>query len=118
LESPSTPLVFPLTPPFCFLCLVQWLAASIRMIMRKSLMKPLMRYLPDSSQEALLGISNSVCVWYLHMGWIPRWGSLWMAFLSVSAVIFVHVFPLDRSNSGLKFWEGWMAHHPSTGSGA
>ena len=42
------------------------------------------------------------------MGWIPRWGSLWMAFPSVSAPLFVPVFPLDRSNSGLKFlrWVG------------
>jgi hypothetical protein len=23
------------------------------------------------------GICNSVCVWWLIMGWIPRWGSLW-----------------------------------------
>ena len=41
------------------------------------------------------------------MGWIPRWGSLWMAFPSVSAPLFVPVFPLDRSNSGLKFWR-WV----------
>jgi hypothetical protein len=35
--------------------------------------------------------------------WIPRWGSLWMAFPSVFAPLFVPVFPLDRSNSGIKF---------------
>ena len=28
----------------------------------------------------VVGISNSVWVWWLFMGWIPRWGSLWMAF--------------------------------------
>jgi len=38
------------------------------------------------------------------MGWIPRWGSLWMAFPSVSAPHSVPVFPLDRSHSGLKTW--------------
>uniref|UniRef100_A0A0V1KHN4 Uncharacterized protein n=1 Tax=Trichinella nativa TaxID=6335 RepID=A0A0V1KHN4_9BILA len=27
------------------------------------------------------------------MGWIPRWGSLWMAFPSVSAPHFVSVTP-------------------------
>jgi hypothetical protein len=32
------------------------------------------------------------------------WGSLWMVFLSVSDPLFVPVFPLDTSNSGLKFW--------------
>ena len=41
------------------------------------------------------------------MGWIPRWGSLRMAFPSVSVPLFVPEFPLDRSNSGLKFWR-WV----------
>jgi hypothetical protein len=61
-----------------------------------------------SYQQVLLGISNSVWVWYLLMGWIPRWGSLWMTFPSISVPLFVPVFPLDRSNSGLKFlrWVG------------
>ena len=37
------------------------------------------------------------------MGWIPRWGSLWMVFPSVSALHFAPPpFPLDRNNSGLK----------------
>jgi hypothetical protein len=36
------------------------------------------------------------------MGWIPRWGGLWMAFLSVSAPFFVSAFLLNRNNSGLK----------------
>jgi len=44
-----------------------------------------------SCQHALLGISNTV--WVLYIGWIPRWGSLWMAFSSVSALNFVSVFP-------------------------
>jgi hypothetical protein len=35
----------------------------------------------------------------LHMGWIHGWNSLWMASPSVSAPIFVPVFPLDRINS-------------------
>ena len=48
-------------------------------------------------------ISNSVWVWGLHMGWIPRWGSLLVAFPSISAPLFVPVFPLDKGNSGLKF---------------
>ena len=54
-----------------------------------------------SCQQALLGISNSVWVWCLYMGWIPRWCSLWMAFPSVSTPLFVPVFLLDRSNSVL-----------------
>jgi hypothetical protein len=60
-----------------------------------------------SCRQALLGISNSVWVWCLLVEWIPRWGSFWMAFPSVSAPLFVPVFVLDRSNSGLKFWR-WV----------
>jgi hypothetical protein len=45
--------------------------------------------IPGSCQQALLGISNSVWVWCLQMGWIPRWDSLWMACPSVSAPYFV-----------------------------
>ena len=48
----------------------------------------------DSCQQPLLGILNSVWVWYLYMGWIPRWGSLCMAFPSVSAPHFVSIFLL------------------------
>jgi hypothetical protein len=38
--------------------------------------------IPGSCQQARLGISNSNWdwVWWLNMGWISRWGSLWMAF--------------------------------------
>jgi hypothetical protein len=42
--------------------------------------------LSGSCQQALVGICNSVWVCWLFMGWIPRWGSLWMAFPSVSAL--------------------------------
>jgi hypothetical protein len=31
--------------------------------------------IPGSCQHALFGISNSVWVWCLQMGWIPRWGN-------------------------------------------
>ena len=42
-----------------------------------------------SCQQALLGICNSVWVWCLYIGWISRWGSLWMA----SALHLVSVSP-------------------------
>jgi hypothetical protein len=44
-----------------------------------------------------------VCMW----DGFPLVGSLWMAFPSVSVLLFVPVFPSDRSNSGLKFWK-WV----------
>jgi hypothetical protein len=37
-----------------------------------------------SCQQALVGIQNSIWVWWLYVGWIPRWGSLWMVFPSIS----------------------------------
>jgi hypothetical protein len=58
-----------------------------------------------SCQQILAGICNSVCVWWLIMGWIPGWGSLWMVLPSVSAPNFVSVtlsmgilFPILRRN--------------------
>jgi hypothetical protein len=64
-----------------------------------------------SYQQALFGISNSVWVWCLHMGWIPRWGSLSMAFPQ-----FVPIFPLDGSNSGLNFLRRVSGPIPQPGS--
>jgi hypothetical protein len=46
-----------------------------------------------SFQQNIAGICNSVCVWWLIMGWIPRWGSLWMVHLFVLAPTFVSVTP-------------------------
>jgi hypothetical protein len=44
-------------------------------------------------QQTLVGIHNHVLVWWWYTGRIPRWGSLWMAFPSVSAPHFVSVTP-------------------------
>ena len=56
-----------------------------------------------SCPQALLAIHNSVWVWYLHLWWIFRWGRLCVAFNSVSDLLFVPLFPIDRNNSELKF---------------
>ena len=71
-----------------------------------------------SCQQVLLGISNSVWVWCLQMEWIPRWGSLWMAFPSLSALLFVPAFPFDRRNSGFIFLRWVCDPHASTRSHA
>ena len=47
----------------------------------------------ESFQQNLASICNSVCIWLLIMGWIPEWGSLWMAHPFVSAPNFVSVTP-------------------------
>jgi hypothetical protein len=44
-----------------------------------------------SFQQNLAGMCNSVCVWWLTMGWIPGWGSLWMVHPFVLAPNFVSV---------------------------
>ena len=46
-----------------------------------------------SFQQNLVDICNSVCIWWLIMGWIPWWGSLWMVHPFVSAPNFVSVTP-------------------------
>jgi hypothetical protein len=49
--------------------------------------------IPESLQENLSGICNSVCIWWLIMGWIPGWGSLWIVHSFVLAPNFVSVTP-------------------------
>ena len=44
-------------------------------------------------QQNLAGICNSVCIWWLIMGWIPGWGSLWVVHPFVLASNFVSVAP-------------------------
>ena len=48
-----------------------------------------------SCQQSLSGIYNSVWVWWLYMGWIPRWGSLWMDHPFFLAPNFVSVMHLS-----------------------
>jgi hypothetical protein len=44
---------------------------------------------PYPCPKYLAGICNSVWVWWLFMGWIPGWGSLWMVLPSISVPNFV-----------------------------
>ena len=46
-----------------------------------------------SFQQNLAGMCNSVCIWWLIMGWIPGWGSLWLLHPFVLALNFVSVTP-------------------------
>jgi hypothetical protein len=101
LQAPSAPSVILVTLPLGSPGSVRCLAVSICICICQVLAEPL-RSLPGTCQQAFLGISNSVSVWFLWTGWIPRWIRLWMSFLSVSAPFIVPVFPMDRNNSGLK----------------
>jgi hypothetical protein len=57
-----------------------------------------------SLQQHLAGICNSVWVWWLIVGWIPRWGSFWivhpfvLAPNFVSVILMVILFPILRRN--------------------
>jgi hypothetical protein len=64
-----------------------------------------------SFQQNLAGIYNSVCVWWLIMGWILGWGNLWMVHPFVSAQNFDSVthymgilFPILRRNEVSPCW--------------
>jgi hypothetical protein len=46
-----------------------------------------------SFQQNLAGVCNSVCVWWLIMGWIPGCSSLWMVHPFVLALNFVYATP-------------------------
>jgi hypothetical protein len=68
-----------------------------------------------SCQQNLVGLSNSVWVWWLFMGWIPGWGSLWMVFPSILALNFVFVipsmgilFPILRRNEVSTLWSSFF----------
>ena len=64
-----------------------------------------------SFQQNLAGICNSVWVWWLIMGWIPGWGSLWIVHPFILAPNFVSVtpsmgilFPILRRNEVSTRW--------------
>ena len=69
------------------------------------------RAISGSCQQNLSGICNSVWVWWLIMGWIPGWGSLWIVHPFVLAPNFVSVtpfmgilFPSLRKNEVSTHW--------------
>jgi hypothetical protein len=68
-----------------------------------------------SLQQNSAGICNSVWVWWLIMGWIPRWGSLWIVHPFVFAPNFVSVtpfmgilFPILRRNEVSTHWSSFF----------
>jgi hypothetical protein len=69
-----------------------------------------------SFQQNLAGICNSVCIWWLIMGWIPGSGSLWMVHPFVSSPNFVSVtpsmgilFPILRRNEVSTLWSSFSS---------
>jgi hypothetical protein len=73
------------------------------------------RAISGSCQQNLSGIFSSVRVWWLYMGWIPGWGSLWMVFPSVLTLNFISVtpsmcilFPILRRNEVSTLWSSFF----------
>jgi hypothetical protein len=68
-----------------------------------------------SFQQNLAGLCNSVWVWWLIMGRIPEWSSLWMVHPFVLAPNFVSVtpsmgilFPILRRNEVSTLWSSFF----------
>jgi hypothetical protein len=66
-----------------------------------------------SFQQNLAGMCNSVWVWWLIMGWIPRWGSLWIVHPFILAPNFVTpsmgiLFPILRRNEVSTCWSSFL----------
>jgi hypothetical protein len=64
-----------------------------------------------SFQHNLAGIGNSVCIWWLIMGWTPGWGCLWMVYPFVVPPNFVSLtsymciwFPILGRNEVFTHW--------------
>jgi hypothetical protein len=93
LQTPLAPWVLSLDPPLGTLCSVQWLTESIHLYLSGIGRASCETAISGSSQQALVDIHNSVWVWWLYIGWIPKWGSLCMVFSSVSAPHFVSITP-------------------------
>jgi hypothetical protein len=93
--------------PLGILCSLQWLVASIHFCLCQALSELLRRELyqvPVSNHFLASPIVSrfSVCIWDGSPGRaVPEWPFL------QSAPQFVFIFPLDRSNSGLKIWR-WV----------
>ena len=67
-------------------------------------------------QQNLSGICNSAWVWWLIMGWIYGWGSLWMVHSFISAPNFVSVtpsmgvlFPILRRDQVSTLWSSFFS---------
>ena len=69
----------------------------------------------QSFQQNLAGVCNSVCFWWLIMGWIPGWGSLWMVhpfflppnFVSITPSMGV-LFPILRRGKMSTLWSSFF----------
>jgi hypothetical protein len=61
-----------------------------------------------SLQQILADVCNSVCVWWLIVGWTPGWGSLWTVHPLVlgtvysNADFYAQIFPFSSDHGMIK----------------
>ena len=109
LQTPSAPSVLPLTPPLGSPCSVRFLTVSIHVCIGQDLTEPLRRQLYQAPVRKHFLASAIVSGFCGCIGDESPVGVVFrVAFPSVSAPLFVPVYPLDRSNSELKFGDGWV----------
>jgi hypothetical protein len=116
LQTPSPPLVLFLDLSLETLCSVQWMNEHPLLCLPGTGRASQETAISGSYQQALVGICNSVWVWWLLMGWSPRWGSFWMVIPSISALNFVSVtpsmgilFPLLRRIEVTTLWTSFLS---------
>ena len=63
--------------------------------------------MPGSCVHAQYGLSNSVRIWCVHMGWIPSCSSHWVAFLSDSGP-FCPCISFRQEQFWVKFFWRWV----------
>ena len=94
LQTPSSPWVLSLAPSLGTLCSNQWMTVSFYFCIYQALADSLKRKLCQAPvSKNRVGICHSVWVWWLFVGWILGWGSLWMILSFISALNFVSVAP-------------------------
>ena len=106
MQTPSAPSILPLTLSLGSPSSVPRLAASICIWICKALAEPLRKhpYQTHDSKHFLASAILSVFGLWIQGGSPGGTVSGWPFLQSL-----LPVFPLERSNSGLKFWEGWVA---------
>jgi hypothetical protein len=95
------------------------LAVSIHICIDKALAEPLRRQLYQAAVSKHF-LASAIVFGFggcLYVVWIPKWGSLWMAFHSVSAQHFVpiiwYIYTMDiysaiKNNDFMKFVGKWL----------
>ena len=118
LHSPSAPWILSLAPSLGTLCSLQWMTVSIHYCICQALARASQQTaIFGSCQLNLAGICNSVSVWWLYMGRIPGWGSLWMfhPFVSATISIFIthsmgNLFAILRRNQVSTLWSSFFSN--------